>query len=104
VEVETQIRKVLDSTSVPPPGTSPNPLRRGIASVSIGTSGPISIAFTILSLHCAHDIVQGLRDSRGDTWGADFSMDAPGQATSCTSNRVAQSREEREISGPSVGR
>jgi hypothetical protein len=96
VKVETQISKVLNSTSVQPPGTGPNPLRRGIASVSVGTSGPVSITFTILSLHCARDIAQGLGDSRGDMRGADFSMDAPGQAMRYTSNRVAQSHEERE--------
>jgi hypothetical protein len=57
MEFETQIHMVLDSATVPPPGAGHDPLRRGIASVSIGTSGPISAAFIILSLHYAHDIV-----------------------------------------------
>jgi hypothetical protein len=94
--METQIHKVLDSTVVPPPGASPDPLRREIASVRVGTSGTVYAAFTILSLHCAHDIVQGLRDSRGDTRGTDFSMDAIGRATSHDSNGAARSCEERE--------
>jgi hypothetical protein len=58
VEVETQIRKVLDSTDVLPPGASPDPLERGIASIKVGTSGPV---------------VQGLQESRSDTRGTDFS-------------------------------
>jgi hypothetical protein len=108
VDEETQIHKVLDSAAVPPPGASPGPLRRGIISVRVGTSGPISATFTILSLHCANDIAQGLGDSYGDTRGTDFSMDATGRAMSCTSNRAMQSREERErereIGVPLVGR
>jgi hypothetical protein len=51
-----------------PLGAGPDPLRRGITSIRVGTSGPISTAFTILSLHRARDIVQGLGDSRGNTW------------------------------------
>jgi hypothetical protein len=96
VDEESQIHKVLDSAAVPPPGASPGPLRRGIISVRVGTSGPISTTFTILSLHYANDIAQGLGDSCGDTRGTDFSMDATGRAMSCTSNRAMQSREERE--------
>jgi hypothetical protein len=73
VEVETQIRKVLDSTDVLPPGASPDPLERGIASIKVGTSGPVSATFTIIFLHCAPDVVQGLQESRSDTRGTDFS-------------------------------
>jgi hypothetical protein len=102
--METQIHKVLDSTVVPPPGASPDPLRREIASVRVGTSGTVYAAFTILSLHCAHDIVQGLRDSRGDTRGTDFSMDAIGRATSHDSNGAARSCEERERDRCTTGR
>jgi hypothetical protein len=35
VEMETQIRSVLDITAVPPPGAGPDPLRRGITSVRV---------------------------------------------------------------------
>jgi hypothetical protein len=94
--VETQIRKVLDFAAFPRPGASPGPLRRGIASIRVGTSGSVSATFTILSLHCSRDIVQGLRDSRGDTRGTDFSMDAPGQAMSHDYNGATQLHEERE--------
>jgi hypothetical protein len=48
------------------------------------------------------DIVQCLGDSHGDMRGADFSMDAPGSATSCASNGVTRSCEEREIDAPPV--
>jgi hypothetical protein len=51
VEEESQIHKVLDSTTVTPLGTGPEPLQRGIANVWVGTSGPVIAAFTILSLH-----------------------------------------------------
>jgi hypothetical protein len=56
-EVEIRICKVLDSAAIPPPGAGPNPLRRGITSIRVGTSGPVSAAFTIFSFHCARDIV-----------------------------------------------
>jgi hypothetical protein len=40
--------------------------------------------------------VQGLRNSRGDMRGTDFSVDAPGCAMSHVSNGAARSREEIE--------
>jgi hypothetical protein len=106
VVIETRNHKDLDSTAVSPPGAGPDPLQRGIANVRVNTSGPVSVAFTILSLHCAHDIVHGPGDSRGDTHGTDFSVDAPGRATSHTSNGATRLREEREreIGAPLVGR
>jgi hypothetical protein len=49
-QVETRIRMVLDSAAIPPLGAGLEPLRRGIAGVRVSTSGPVSTAFTILSL------------------------------------------------------
>jgi hypothetical protein len=48
-EVDARIHKVLDLEVNPNPGPGLVPLRRGIASVRVGTSGPVSVAFTILS-------------------------------------------------------
>jgi hypothetical protein len=104
VVIETRNHKDLDSTAVSPPGAGPDPLQRGIANVRVNTSGPVSVAFTILSLHCAHDIVHGPGDSRGDTHGTDFSVDAPGRATSHTSNGATRLREERERDRRAAGR
>jgi hypothetical protein len=105
-EVETQICKVLDSAVVLPLGAGPDPLRRGIASVRVSTTGLVFVAFTILSLHCAHNIVQSLGDSHGNMWGVDLSVDALGPATSNVpygATRWHEERErEREIGAPLV--
>jgi hypothetical protein len=95
-EVETQICKVLDSAVVLPLGAGPDPLRRGIASVRVSTTGLVFVAFTILSLHCAHNIVQSLGDSHGNMWGVDFSVDALGPATSNVPYGATRWHEERE--------
>jgi hypothetical protein len=95
-EEETRIRKVPDFTAIPSLGAGPDALQRGIPSIRVGTSDSVSAASTILSLHCASDIVLGLGDSHGNTWGVDFSVDAPGWSTSGTSNGAARSHEERE--------
>jgi hypothetical protein len=51
MEVDPQIHKVLDLGVNPKPGPSPVPLCRGIASVRVSTSGPVLVAFAILSCH-----------------------------------------------------
>jgi hypothetical protein len=56
VEVDAQICKVLYLGVIPTPGVDPVPLRRGISSVKVSTSSPVLVSFTILSLHCAHDL------------------------------------------------
>jgi hypothetical protein len=48
-EVETRIHKVLDFTAVPPPGVGLDPLRIGITSIRVVTSGFVFAAFKILS-------------------------------------------------------
>jgi hypothetical protein len=57
VEVEAWIHKVLDLGVNSTPGVGPVPIRRGIASVGVSTLGPVLVAFMILSLNCAHDLV-----------------------------------------------
>jgi hypothetical protein len=70
-EVKTWIRKVLDSSVILSPGSSPDPLRRGIASVRISTLGRVSAAFVILSFYCTRDPTQGLGDGRDELRDAD---------------------------------
>jgi hypothetical protein len=84
--VEAQIHKVLDLGVNPTPGASLAHLLRGIASVWVCTLGPISMAFMILSFHCACDL-----------WDADLPMDASGQEARHTSNEETRAWEEREI-------
>jgi hypothetical protein len=56
VEVEARIHKVLDLGVFPIPGAGPIPLWSGITSVMVSTLGPVSMAFVILSFHCARDL------------------------------------------------
>jgi hypothetical protein len=56
-KVEDRIHMVLDLEVNPNLGPGPVPLRRGITSVRVSTSGTISVAFMILSFHCARDLV-----------------------------------------------
>jgi hypothetical protein len=95
--VESWIHKVLDSTVIPSHDASPDPLRRGIASVRVSTLGPVSVAFTILSFHCARDFAQGLEDGRGELRDAVSPVEASGQeASPAASNRAMRMHEERE--------
>jgi hypothetical protein len=67
VEVEAWIHKVRDSVVILPPGTSPDSLERGIASVRVSTLGPVSAAFMIHSFHYACDLTQGHGDGRDES-------------------------------------
>jgi hypothetical protein len=49
---------------------------RGIASVRVSTSSLFSVAFTILSFHCALDPMQGLRGGNGKPRDANSPSDA----------------------------
>jgi hypothetical protein len=79
-------------------------LQRGITSVRVGTSAPISATITILSFHRAREIARGLRDRHGDTQSVDFFVDAPWWATSHASNGAMWSREDREGDRHAAGR
>jgi hypothetical protein len=89
VEVEARIRKVLDSTTTPSPGTVPDHLRRGVTSVRVST-------FVILSFHCPCDLAQGLGCGGSEPWGADPPMDASRWEARHASNGVTWVCEERE--------
>jgi hypothetical protein len=96
VQVEARIRKVLDSAATPSPGTGPDPIRRGVASVRLSTLESIATDFMILSFHYAHDLVQGLVCGRNESRGTDLPMDASGQEARQASNGVTRACEERE--------
>jgi hypothetical protein len=68
------------------PGAGPDPVQRGITNVRVSTLGPVSVAFTILSFHCARDIAQGLRDGCSESWDADPHADALGWEVRHASN------------------
>jgi hypothetical protein len=95
-EVEARIHKVLDSAVIPSLCVGPDPLQRWIASVRVSTLGPVSIAFVILSFHCAHDLAQGLKDGCDESRDVDPSVDAPGLESRHASNGATRTREERE--------
>jgi hypothetical protein len=50
-EVDARIHKALGLGVILTPSVGPIPLRKGIASVRVSNSCPISVAFTILSFH-----------------------------------------------------
>jgi hypothetical protein len=78
------------------PHASSVPLRRGIASVRVSTLVPISVAFTILSIHCAHDLVEGLEGSHSELRDADPPTDAAGWEARHASSEKMQAQLERE--------
>jgi hypothetical protein len=95
-EVEAWIHKVLDSVVIPSPGTGPDTLQRGIASVRVSTLGPVSMAFAILSFDYAHDLAQDLRDGHGESQDTDPLAGASGREARHASNGAAWAREERD--------
>jgi hypothetical protein len=88
-EVEAQIHRVIDFIVNPLRGASSDPFRRGNASVSVSTLGPVSASFTILSFHRAHDFIEGLGDGRSKLWDVDPPVEATGWEASHASNGAA---------------
>jgi hypothetical protein len=95
-EVEARMHKALDLRVILIPSVDPIPIRRGITSARVSTLGPISVAFMILSFHCAHDLAQGLGGSRGESRDADLPVDAIVWEARHASNRATRAREERK--------
>jgi hypothetical protein len=58
--------------------------------------GPISMAFFILSFHCARDFAQGLGGGRGELWGANLPEDAAKREVQCAPSEEMRARRERE--------
>jgi hypothetical protein len=91
-----EVHNLLDSTTTLSTGTSPDSLRRGVASIRVSTQELISMASVILSFHYTHDLAQGLTCGGGESRGADLPMDASGREASHASNGAARACEERE--------
>jgi hypothetical protein len=103
-KVEEWIHNVLDLGVNLNPGPGPVPPWRGIASVSVSTSGPILAAFVIISFHCAHNLAQGLGGGHGEPWDADSPMDAARWEARHASSEETRSREDRERDRCAAGR
>jgi hypothetical protein len=58
--------------------------------------GPISMAFMILSFHCANNFAQGLRGDRCEPQDTDPPEDTARQEEKCASNKEAWAQRERE--------
>jgi hypothetical protein len=55
-EVDSQIHKVLDPGVSLNPRAGPAPLQDGVARARVSMLGPISVAYAMLSFHCARDL------------------------------------------------
>jgi hypothetical protein len=79
-------------------GPDPVPLWRGIDSVRVSTSDPVSLAFMILSFHCTHNLAQSLICGRDEPQDVDSPSDAVKWEVRHASSEETRVREEREIS------
>jgi hypothetical protein len=59
-EIISHVHKVLDHGANPNPRANPVPLQEGVVSIRVSLFEPISMAYTLLSFHHAHGLVQGL--------------------------------------------
>jgi hypothetical protein len=101
VDVDAWIQKVLDLEVSPDPKVSPIPVRKGILSTKVSMLSPISVAFTILSFHCARNFAQGHGGSRGEPWDANLLEDAAKREVKhAPSEETLSWGGEREISVP----
>jgi hypothetical protein len=96
VEVDARIHKVLDLGLSPNPRVGPVPLRRGIASVTVSTLGPVLVAFMILSSHGSHDFPLGPRGDHDVSWEATSAEDAARWEAKCTPGEEMWVQRERE--------
>jgi hypothetical protein len=95
-EMEARIHKVLDLRVNMNPGPGPVALWRGIASVRVGTLGPISTTFMIIFFHYARDLAQGLGGGCDKPWDADSPSDATMWEARHASSEETRVHEERE--------
>jgi hypothetical protein len=102
-EMEARIRKVLDLRVNMNPGSGPVPLWRGIASVRVGTLGPVSTTFMSIFFHYAHDLAQGLGGGRDKPRDVDSPSDATRWEARHASSEETWVHEEREIGVPPNG-
>jgi hypothetical protein len=57
---------------------------------------PISVAFTIISFHCAHNLAHGLGGGRGESWDANPPEDTSRWEAKHSSDESAWAQRERE--------
>jgi hypothetical protein len=93
VEVESQIRKVLDLGVNLTPGVGPVPLLRGITSVRVSTSGPV-LASRFYVFHYVRNLVQGRGSGCGEPQDADLTADTIEWEVRHASSEEMLSREE----------
>jgi hypothetical protein len=55
-EVDIRIHNVLDLGVNQNPEVDHVPLQGGVTNTRVNMLGPVSVAFVILSFHCAHDL------------------------------------------------
>jgi hypothetical protein len=104
VEVHSWIHKVLDLGVNLNPRAGPTPLQGGVASDRVSTLGPISVAFMILSFHCARDLMQGLGGGRSEPRDADPPEDAARREAKRASHGETWAQRERERENPACHR
>jgi hypothetical protein len=102
--VHSWIHKVLDLGVNPNPRAGPTPLHGGVASDRVSMLGPILAAFTILSFHCARDLMQGLGGGRSEPRDADPPEDAARREAKCASDGETRAQRERERTQCATGR
>jgi hypothetical protein len=95
-DVDAQIHKVMDLRVNLNPRVSPIPLRRGIASARVCMLGLVSVAFTILSFHCARDLAQGRGGGCSEPRDANSPEDAAKQKAKHASSEETWAWRERE--------
>jgi hypothetical protein len=87
VEINTQIHKILDHRANPNVVSGPVPLREGVASTMFHLLGSILIVYMILSFHCAHGLVQGLRGAHSEPRGVKLPKDVARREANRAHNR-----------------
>jgi hypothetical protein len=94
-EINTWIYKVLDHGANPNLGAGPAPLQEGVDSTRFSLHGPILVAYTFLSFHHAHGLVQGLGGAHRELRGTKLHEDAVRREASCALNEKVQAQKER---------
>jgi hypothetical protein len=85
------------------PSPGPIPQQRRIARVGVSTSGPVSVAFTILSFHYTLNLAQGLGGGCSEPRDVDLSSNATRQEARHASHEETWAREESERDWRAVG-
>jgi hypothetical protein len=96
VEINTQMRKILDLGANPNSGAGPVPLQEGVASTKVSMFGPILAAYAILSFNHTHSLAHYLRGAHSKSQGANLPEDAVRWEANCASNEKTRAQRERK--------